>query len=138
MLDNSLTDRLAIEALMINYANGIDERDKAMYGSCFADDVEIHGFGELTFTGRDSWLDHVWQMLSNFASTQHLLGPIRIDINGDRASTRTDVQATHVIANSVAHQLFILWATYKSQLQRTASGWQITRHELIVRASKNL
>ena len=40
-----LEDRLAIQDVMTNYAAGVDDRDMAQYRRCFADDVEIVGFG---------------------------------------------------------------------------------------------
>lgn len=128
-----IRDRIALQDVMLDYATGVDERDLALYSSCFADDVRVVGFGEQTFTGRDAWVDYVWSALDRYTSTQHLLGPQNASLNGDTAYTRTDVQATHVLADSA--QRFTLWATYKTDMRRDGARWVISRHELVVRAS---
>ena len=50
-----LEDRLAIQDVMTNYAAGVDDRDMAQYRRCFADDVEIVGFGGDAVVGADQW-----------------------------------------------------------------------------------
>ena len=127
-------DRIALQDVMLRYAAGVDERDMDLYASCFADDVEVTGMASSPIIGRDAWLSYVAKALERFGSTQHMLGPQLATITGDTATTRNDVQATHVLATNPA-QVFILWATYNTRMQRTPSGWKITRHELVTRAS---
>jgi hypothetical protein len=47
----ALETRLAIQDVMTRYAAGVDDRNMEQYRSCFADDVEIVGFGPETLTG---------------------------------------------------------------------------------------
>lgn len=130
MSDASTPDRLAIQDVMLNYAAGVDERDIERYGACFTDDVEIIGFGSETYNGRNTWLDYVWSALEKYTATQHMLGPVYATIDGDRASARTDVQATHFLVDDGGR--FTLWATYITQLEKSDSRWLIRRHELKV------
>jgi len=129
-----LADRLACQDVMASYAKGVDERDFELYRSCFADDVQVVGFGESNIEGADAWRDYVVGALDNFAKTQHMLGPQLATINGDFADCRTDVQAWHLMKDP-ADQTLTLWATYLSQMRRTDSGWKIQRHELVSRAT---
>ena len=91
----ALETRLAIQDVMTRYAAGVDDRNMEQYRSCFADDVEIVGFGPETLTGADNWDEDVKSKFDAFDETQHLLGPQLVDIDGDKASHRVDVQAMH-------------------------------------------
>ena len=129
-----VADRLACQDVMASYARGVDERDFAMYRACFADDVEIVGFGAKTMHGGDAWTEYVIGALDAYSGTQHMLGPQLASISGDEAHCRTDVQAWH-LKKEPANETFTLWATYNSIMQRTPQGWKIKRHELVARAT---
>lgn len=123
-------DRIELQDVMLNYAAAVDERNLERYRACFADDVEVVGFGTQTYRGRDAWVDYVWSALKKYSASQHMLGPQFATINGDEAQTRTDVQALHFLADSSTR--FTLWATYKTTMRRIDDRWLISRHELVV------
>ncbi|MDX1735461.1 MAG: nuclear transport factor 2 family protein [Halioglobus sp.] len=127
------SDHLAIQQVMLNYAAGVDERDRERYSNCFAEDVEVIGFGTQTYRGRDAWVDYVWNALTQYTATQHMLGPILATLDGERATTRSDVQALHLLAGS--DERFTLWATYHTAMGLIDGQWRITRHELKVCAT---
>lgn len=130
---DDIRDRIALQDVMLDYATGVDERDLALYRSCFAANVKVVGFGDTDFSGLDDWAAYVWSALDRYESTQHLLSPMHASVNGDTAYTRSDVQAMHILAGS--GQRFTLWATYKTDMRREGERWVISRHELVVRAS---
>ncbi|MDA0958233.1 MAG: nuclear transport factor 2 family protein [Proteobacteria bacterium] len=132
---SELADRLAIQDVMTRYAAGVDDRDMAQYRACFADDVEIVGFGSESVHGADVWVADVVQKLSVFGATQHMLGPQLVTLNGDKASARTDVQALHYMKDDPETTL-TLWATYFTDLRRESAGWKISRHELVRRGTR--
>jgi 3-phenylpropionate/cinnamic acid dioxygenase small subunit len=132
---SELEDRLAIQDVMTRYAAGVDDRDFEQYRGCFADDVEIVGFGGDPVIGADRWTEDVKGKLAVFGQTQHMLGPQLVSIEGDMASARTDVQALHYMADDPETTL-ILWATYFTDLKREATGWKIARHELVRRGTR--
>lgn len=127
------SERIAIQDVMLTYAAAVDERDLARYRSCFAEDVEVVGFGEGSIRGVDTWVDYVAGALDKYQWTQHMLSPVLARIEGDCADARTDVQAVHLLADG--NTRFTLWATYLSRLQRSDKGWRISRHELVVRGT---
>jgi len=132
----SSEDRTALQDVMLNYAAGVDERDIERYTACFAPQVEVHNLSDRTFHDRDSWVEYVWGALTQYRSTQHLLGPqyayLERDAQGTQhAQTRSDVQAMHVFADS--EERLTLWATYQTRMTRIEGRWLITRHELQVR-----
>lgn len=128
-------DRWAIQNVMQRYAVGVDERDRKQYRDCFADDVEIVGFSAGVVKGADAWTQTVWEILERFESTQHMLGPVFSEIAGDRATARTDVQATHFMKEP-AGSIMILWATYLTEMARINGEWKMTRHELVSRGRR--
>jgi len=128
-------DRRQLQDVMLSYAAAVDDRDMARYRACFADDVQIVGFGEATITGADSWTASVESQLEAFSATQHLMSPQLATVSGDAASARTDVQALHVLKDGDG-AIFTLWATYLTNFIRTADGWKIARHELVIRATQ--
>ena len=130
----ALETRLAIQDVMTRYAAGVDDRNMEQYRSCFADDVEIVGFGPETLTGADNWVEDVKSKLEAFGETQHMLGPQLVDIDGDNASTRVDVQAMHYLKTKPDSQL-TLWATYLTDYRCIDGEWKIVRHELVRRGT---
>jgi ketosteroid isomerase-like protein len=132
---SDLVDRLAIQDVMTRYAAGVDDRDMAQYRACFADDVEIVGFGGDPVQGADLWVEDVIQKLSVFGATQHMLGPQLVKLVGDQANARTDVQALHYMKDDPKTTL-TLWATYFTDFRRESDGWKICRHELVRRGTR--
>lgn len=134
-MSEAALDRFAVQDVMLRYAAGVDERDLEMYRSCFADDVEVHGFGEHAVVGADAWTKYVKSALEPYGATQHLLGLQQATINGDRAHCRTDVQALHCL-KAPEGEVFTLWATYVTDMERVKGEWKIKRHQLVPRATK--
>lgn len=131
MIEISPTDRIALQDVLLNYALGLDERNKAIYSACFAPQVEIINFGSQIYHGRDAWVEYVWNALEKYTATQHLLGPLLVTrIEDTIVHTRTAVQATHFLVKDGSR--FTLYATYHTQFQRLAGQWLISQHELQV------
>lgn len=129
-----MSDRQAVQDVMLRYAAGVDDRDFEMYRSCFADEVVVIGMGPEPIHGADAWLDFVRMALEQYGPTQHMLGPQLASIDGDTAETRNDVQALHTLKKDGS--LFTLWATYLTRMQKQDGEWKIVRHELISRATE--
>ena len=128
-------DRIAVQDVMLRYAAGVDDRDMDLYRSCFADDVEVVGFGTEVYHGAEAWTAYVTKALEAYGPTQHMLAPMLATIDGDSADARTDVQALHYLKEPEGGTL-TLWATYRSQMRRMDGQWKITRHELVSRGTK--
>ena len=135
MAQDLALDRIALQDVMLSYAAGVDERDFDLYRSCFADDVEVFGFGDETVHGAEAWLAYVKNALERSGPTQHMLGPQLATVDGDNAHCRTDVQALHYLKEPEGSTL-TLWATYKSDMRRIDGRWRIVRHELVSRGTK--
>jgi hypothetical protein len=134
-MSDQVADRFGVQDVMLRYAAGVDERDMDLYRSCFADDVEICGFGAKTYNGVDNWAAYVETALQRYGATQHMLSPVYATIEGDAADCRTDVQALHYLKDEEGATL-TLWATYLTKMQRINGDWKIVRHELVSRGTK--
>ena len=134
-MSTDVADRFAVQDVMQRYAAGVDDRDMQMYAECFAEDVEVVGFGESTVNGRDAWVTYVKGALERFGATQHMLSPVYATIDGDKAQARTDVQALHYLVEPEG-EIFTLYATYRSTMQRINGEWKIVRHELTSRGTQ--
>ena len=135
MSDQLIADRIALQDVLLKYAAGVDERDMDLYRSCFADDLEVLGFGDETVNGADAWVDYVKNALEQYGPTQHMLGPQLATVNGDTAHTRTDLQALHYLKEA-PNTTVTLWATYKSDMRRVNGEWKIFRHRLVPRGTR--
>ena len=131
--------RWALQDVMLSYASGVDDRDMDRYRGCFADDVEVVGFGDATVHGVDAWVDYVSAALERFGPTQHMLSPMMATVaeDGQAASCRTDVQAWHELKDPAGHTL-TLWATYLSDMRLIDGQWKIVRHELVARGTRQV
>ena len=126
-----IADRLAVQDVMARYARHVDDRDFDAFRSLFDEKLEAEGFGPETLEGPDAWVAFVETALSGFGRTQHMLGPVLAEIDGDRARAQTDLQAIHAhLAPKTG--LFTVWGTYRTELARGADGWRIVRHRLDV------
>jgi len=134
-MTNQAADRFAVQDVMSRYAAGVDDRDLDLYRSCFAEDVEVVGFGDQTYHGVAAWAAYVDQALQRFGATQHMLSPVFATIDGDQADARTDVQALHYLKDQEGATL-TLWATYRTKMRRIDGEWKIVRHELVSRGTK--
>ena len=129
-MPDPIADRFAVQDVMTRYATGVDTRDLDLYESCFAEDVEVSGFGPGgPILGRQAWMAFVRKALERFGATQHLIGNHVVELRGDEAAMRTYVQATHVLAAD-PQAILTLWATYHTRLNREPDGWRIVEHRL--------
>lgn len=128
-------DRHAVQDVIVRYAACLDDRDFESYRRCFTDDVELEGFRREPVHGLEAWMSFVAHALESYRATQHMLGVPLIEIDGDSARMRTDLQASHFPADPKG-RTFTLWATYESSLVRTQARWRIRHHRLVPRAQK--
>ncbi len=123
-----LNDRMALADVMQHYVKGVDERDMGLYRSIFTDDV-LATFGDGIYQGVDAWVAFIASALERFGPTQHMLGPMLAEIDGDTAECRTDLQATHYLKDQ-PDTAVILWATYEQTMTRVDGAWKIARHHI--------
>jgi|TARA_Y100000022_G_scaffold193756_1_gene197337 hypothetical protein len=124
------------------YAIGIDTKDFDLYGSIFADQVNIDfssyegsSVPETTVLTRDQWVSRVRPLFTGLAATQHSMTNPVVNIDGDTASCRMYMQAHHVFEPEKEDSWFTIGGYYDDTLTRDAespSGWKLTGVKLTV------
>lgn len=118
-------DRADITDTLVRYATGIDRRDWVAFRRCFTDDCVLD-YGQIgTFDGVDAVTAFMEQSHAMAGHTMHRLSNIAIDLDGDRAVTRTYVDGLILAADNASGVNAI--GFYDDELVRTEQGWRITR-----------
>lgn len=135
-------DKLMIAETIYLYAIGIDTKDFDLYGSIFADQVNIDfssyegsSVPETTVLTRDQWVSRVRPLFTGLAATQHSMTNPVVIIDGDTASCRMYMQAHHVFEPEKEDSWFTIGGYYDDTLTRDAespSGWKLTGVKLTV------
>jgi SnoaL-like domain len=141
-----LRDRAEIEALGVCYASATDaiskgalEEGRRLYRKCFTSDAVIgasfpgtdpSGPPDFFSIGPDAWADTVNSVFVNagYAQTQHMMSNFVINIDGDRATMSSYLNATHVL--DAFGSIDLANGTYVDEIVRTRRGWKISRRTL--------
>lgn len=120
-----LADKQEIADLCARYTTALDTRDWDLLAGCFAPDpVFVHPGGRLE--GFAAILDRTRTALAPLTATQHLLGSLVAEVDGDSARSVCYFQAQHVRAGTPGGERYIIAGRYTDTLTRTADGWKIT------------
>jgi hypothetical protein len=128
----ALTDRAAISALVDQYMIALDTADErglddAWYGSIFTGDVLLD-FPIGGYAGLSGLAEHQVKAKRKWARTHHLSGNHIIALDGDRATVRAQIVATHVNHGAARPEaLFDIGGHYEADAVRTDAGWRLCR-----------
>jgi uncharacterized protein (TIGR02246 family) len=117
-----LVDRAQISDLLVEMARTLDDRDGAGYAALFTEDGALE-LGEMRLQGREALAASVAQNLAGYGAVWHLSSNHAIEIDGDRARTRSYVLGAHVHGEDLAqHADMAGW--YDTALVRTGRAWR--------------
>jgi ketosteroid isomerase-like protein len=117
-------DQQAIGALLVRYVHALDRRDWAAVAQCFSPDaVFIHPGGRVE--GPDGIVGRARAALDPLDASQHLLGSLLVNVDGDTAEATSYFHAQHVRAGASGGDLYVIAGTYRDRLRRGAAGWVI-------------
>lgn len=97
---SSVGDRVAINDLLARYADGVNRRDAALWGSTWDQDAHWLLFGPEPVRGRDAIVAAWHQAMAGFPFVAMMVSQGAVEIDGDRATGRS----------------------YSSEVARTADG----------------
>lgn len=126
----TLLEAAEIERVLNLYATALDGRDWMALEGVFSRDATAHYEGIGHFDGRDAIVELVRSVLSQCGPTQHLLGNVRIEVDGDEAQAKCYLQAIHAGLGDYEGRTLTVWGEYRDRLQRTGEGWRIVHREL--------
>jgi len=124
-----LSDRLAINDLLIRYTRAIDTKDWNLLDTCFTPDADVDYTATGGIAGKypevRAWLA---KALAPFPITVHYITNSVVKLAGDRATARTLVFNPMFFGNpdGSLHD-FTVGATYVDELVWTADGWRIAK-----------
>jgi 3-phenylpropionate/cinnamic acid dioxygenase small subunit len=122
-----IADRIAIEDVIIRYANAMDAQDWDQYRSCFTPDARtvMDRVGE--FDTCEAVIALLAPRFTIFAVLQHFVSNFVISGDGDVATARNYFVSHHVPKGTDS---YTYGGTFESALVRGTEGWRITSHTI--------
>ncbi|MFT4054050.1 MAG: nuclear transport factor 2 family protein [Novosphingobium sp.] len=126
-----LSDRVEIQDLLARYSFAIDDKDWNALDRIFTPDAHIDysaaGGAVGSLARIKAWLPDA---MARFPRTHHMVATTKLDLDGDRATSRTMLFNPMVYAApDGAEKTFFIGLFYRDVLVRTADGWRI--HERV-------
>jgi hypothetical protein len=143
---------LKIQKLPVCYALGIDAIGRGdvpagidTWDDCFTDDVtfaiyfagsDFNGPPDYTSVGVVSWADFANSFFRNagYTSTQHLVGTVNVELQGNKAKITSYIQASHFVGDG---SVDIAKGTYEDDVVLDHGRWKIKRRTLKLLSSLN-
>ncbi|TQR86572.1 nuclear transport factor 2 family protein [Mycobacterium hodleri] len=126
---SELLDEREIHRALSRFARIADAKLFDDLGEVFADDVTFdYGAGE-----NQQGIAQLRQLLRGHlercGGTQHLIGSIIVDVDGDRAVSQAYVQARHQRAGDFVGPVFDTNGEYTDRWEKRTAGWRIVRRD---------
>ena len=124
-IEDLLAER-SIYRNMVAFARAMDERDWDAFAEITSDDVTANlGQGELA--GRDTIVAFIRSFLDHCGPTQHLLGNVIIDVDGDTAKSSAYVRDMHIGSGAQSDLRFYTLGRYYDDWQKIDNDWRMVR-----------
>jgi 3-phenylpropionate/cinnamic acid dioxygenase small subunit len=108
------------------YAYALDTRDWAQLDSVFDESAQAHYGPGIDLNGREAIVRSIRTFLDHCGPTQHLIGNLDIDIQGERANARCYIRAHHLEKDSASPKSYEAFGRYESVWVRGSAGWRVT------------
>lgn len=126
----TLAEREIVRGLS-HFARILDGKQWDRLGDVFAEDISFdYGSGK-DEKGMTALTHNMRRFLDQCGGTQHLIGSIIVDVDGDAATSRAYVQARHQRADDPAGPIFDSNGEYVDRWERRAQGWRIVRRDAL-------
>jgi hypothetical protein len=122
-MQREVEDRIEIVAVLDRYAEALDQRRWELLEQVFVPDVHFD-FGEWSARSLPEAVATIRSYLDGCGPSQHLLGNYRIELDGDRATSRVYVRASHVGVGRADGKSYEMTGEYADELRRTPAGWR--------------
>lgn len=115
-----------IARLLTEFARAMDERDWARIAEILVDDVTVD-VGEGVLTDSLSFIATMRRYLDACGPTQHLLGNLIVDVEGDEATSRYYVSDMHIGSTGREHLTFATLGDYHDRWRRIDGRWRMVQ-----------
>src|ERR1700751_4215010 len=121
-----LCDERDIQRALTLFARAMADRDFTAMAEILADDAE-GDFGTGRLRGSAAIIELIRGYLDNCGPTQHLLGNVVIDVDGNTAVSRAYIRDVHLRSDADPSARFYTLGDYKDTWQRRTDGtWCLT------------
>lgn len=129
-----LLDRRDIEDVILRYCRGIDRMDRSLIRSCYHHDAtDHHG----SFSGTvDEFLEWVFGLLARYTHSQHFVGNVLIEVEGDVAVAETYGIAFHRSEEDKPYLNLMTGFRYLDRFERREDGWRIATRTAVTEWSR--
>ncbi len=133
---NLAVDLEAVRTTVASVAHDIDAKNWAALQALYAAEVETDYtslFGGAPTKQANQTLISGWRTVLERVATQHLLGPIVVRVEGERATARCHVRAMHHASGAASGEAWEVFGHYVFELARDRDEpgiWRITRMKL--------
>jgi len=124
-----LLDERDITRGLARFARILDGKQWDALGEVFAEDIKFDYGSGGDQAGMAALRVQMQTFLDKCGGTQHLIGSISIDVDGDRATSRAYVQARHQARGDAGGAVFDSNGEYTDIWQRRPQGWRIIRRD---------
>jgi hypothetical protein len=131
-LEGLLAEREIARALA-GIARAMDERNWAAFGEWCAEDATAD-LGTGMLAGRAAIVALIRSFLDDCGPTQHLLGNLVVDVEGERAVSRCYVSDLHLGAGAKSHLSFSTLGEYHDRWHCIAGHWRLVHRTKLNRA----
>lgn len=111
-----------IENRLIRFARAMDYKDWAAFDGLIAEDA-VADMGTGLLQGRAAIVDIMRLYLERCGTTQHLLGNILVEVDGDQAISHAYVHDNHLPANGATSPTFYTLGDYHDRWKRVDGHW---------------
>ncbi|MGK2866461.1 MAG: nuclear transport factor 2 family protein [Mycobacterium sp.] len=118
-----IRDERKIERALIAFARAMDYHDWDAMSAILSVDV-VGDFGTGRLQGSDTVIAMIRGFLDNCGPTQHLIGNVLVDVDGDRATSRAYVQDLH-LSRSNPDLTFHTLGDYHDRWARRDGHWRL-------------
>lgn len=121
-----LWDERDVQRALTLFARAMDDRDWTAMADILADEAQ-GDFGTGRLHGSGAIIELIRSFLDSCGPTQHLLGNVVIDVEGDKAVTRAYIRDVHLRSDADPSARFYTLGDYKDTWLRQADGtWCLT------------
>ena len=127
-----ISDRMEINEILVAYATAIDSKQYEQLRSVFSEDAAI----DFTAVGGpsgnlDTIMSYLEEALKVFPHTQHMLGNSAVQVDGDKATSKTMCHNPMMLRNDEGNdETFFIGLWYIDDLVKTSLGWRIQTREI--------
>lgn len=124
-----LMDEREIVRGLSTFARVLDGKEWERLGEVFADDLSFdYGTGRLE-QGIEALRANMRRFLDKCGGSQHLIGSILVDVDGDTALSRAYVQARHQRVDDTGGDVYDSNGEYLDRWERRSEGWRIVHRD---------